>query len=208
MFYRWLLWSSVSFFAIIAGLAIGSMIGIPSKKLVEKNNVAEWLGCGMLAILGPIWFGIALGLGVAQGTILGEYYPVQRAWAQSTIVGFTIGSFAAWASSLLFVMVTSNIVLRLQERTALARITHIMMAFIGAVFGTSVGICQWVALRAYTQHAIWWVPTTTLCASIAIGVGALFFAPGTIRSALWKPSAIGAAIYAVLSGLAFALLIG
>jgi hypothetical protein len=158
-----------------------------------------------LALEGLSILSIPLALGVAQNMIFTIYHPGKYTWLHNTIVGIIISPFVIVVLTFMALFVAKYI-LKTKPRDVNFLESFIVLTLHGTLFSICVGISQWLTLRSSVQHAIWWVPATAI--SAAIGIATSIVVLLHTKESNWKSETSGAAIYAVLSGLAFALLIG
>ena len=145
---RWVLWRRWVLANILGELGGFGMVAI-------VGSVAAWL-IGESAQIDTIMLIVMIPAGAIEGMVVGwaQWRTLRRvlpelprcAWVLTTI----LGAGAAWAVGMAVAIAIGN--------TDIAETTAMMvMGLLIPVFGTILGLAQWVVFRRYVGRAGWWI---------------------------------------------------
>ena len=140
-----------------------------------------------MAVVGVAGLMIALGafagavIGMAQGLVLRRPLPklAIRSWVLATLLGAVVAWTLGMVPSTLMHLSAGAENLSLPEIPPVA--TLALASGMGAVLSVVLATPQWLVLRRFVQHAVWWLPANLL--AWACGMPIIFhWGPVTDRS--------------------------
>lgn len=182
-------WTTFTALGLATGLVGGVLLGMPLGQIVNAMIVTAAVTCVAGAILGGFQ---AISL---RGVLRRPLW-----WIVATVIGFGAGLATA------VVVVEQSGILITGHRPQLAHLTTpvraISFVVLGLVAGTILGVAQELVLRRQLPEVKRWIPATAIALAIALSASSL----AVDLSGMHVATAMGAAVFVVLSGIAFGAL--